>query len=189
MKPMFKKYIITMAMVWISSFLALFLFYIFVMSPQNKTKKDMYKQLEEKQNLYESALQAANKETQEKMRGQIDELRAKLNRFVLNPEELSNLVFDITRLAKERKVSSFSIKSGDKTSSTKILSCEKLAGSKIDLSFNGGFKQFAMLLNALERNKPVVFVDKFSIQQSNNEENEHQVNMDVSVFIKQQQDS
>ena len=178
----------TMVMVWVSSFLALFLFYIFVISPQNKTKKDIIRQLEEKQTLYESALQAANKETQKKMKQQINELRDQLDLFVVDSEELANLVFDITQLAKEGKVSSFSIKSGDTKSGSNILTCENLVGSKIDVSFSSDFNQFATLLNALERNNPIVFVDKFSIGQSSREDNVPQVDMDVSVFVKKQQD-
>ncbi|MHC4271941.1 MAG: GspMb/PilO family protein, partial [Planctomycetota bacterium] len=137
-----------------------------------------------------SALQAARKDTKIKMENEIEELRGDLGRFLIAPEELANLIFDISQIAKEKQLSSFSIESGDQKSRTKVPNCEYIGRSRVDLSFTSDFERFATLLNVLERNTPVVFIDNFNIKApSSGNQSQPQVQMDLSVFVKEQQDS
>ncbi|MHC4186708.1 MAG: GspMb/PilO family protein [Planctomycetota bacterium] len=124
------------------------------------------------------------------MENEINELRDNLGRFLIAPEDLANLIFDISQMAKEKQVSSFSVESSDQKSSTKVPNCEYIGHSRIDLSFASDFERFATLLNVLERNTPFVFIDNFSIRTSGSaNQSQPQVEMDLSVFVREQQDN
>ncbi|MHC4132264.1 MAG: GspMb/PilO family protein [Planctomycetota bacterium] len=190
MRATVKKYLKTTAMAWGVCFIMFVLIYMLLLSPQIKKKNEIQKQLDEKEQIFSSALQAARKDTKIKMENEINQLRADLNNFVIAPEELANLIFDISQMAKEKKVSSLSIESGDERSNSRVPNCEYLGHNRIDLSFASNFERFATLLNALERNKPFVFIDKFLIKTSGSgNQSQPQVQMDLSVFVKEQKES
>ncbi|MHC4264814.1 MAG: GspMb/PilO family protein [Planctomycetota bacterium] len=190
MRVTVKKYLKTTAMSWAACLILFVLIYMLLLAPQINEKNEIQEQLDEKQQIFNSALQAARKDTKIKMENEIAELRNDLSNFMIAPEDLANLIFDISQMAKEKRVSSFSIESGDEKSSTKVANCQYLGRSRIDLSFASDFERFATLLNALERNTPFVFIDKFNIKSSgSNNQSEPQIQMDLSVFVKELQDS
>jgi Tfp pilus assembly protein PilO len=186
MKPVYGKYIKTVAKIWAVCFGLLALAYMFVLVPQKKSLTLIGRQLFVGKQQYESAKQASHEEYQLKQREEIELLESKLRDFVVGREGSDNITFDISQIAKQKKVDDFSIKHleknkrgvGDK------LECDFISESYISVSFTGEFDQFAKLLNALERHRPAVFVDEFSISRSRKEGSAHAVEMEMAIFVK-----
>jgi methionine synthase II (cobalamin-independent) len=190
MKVTVKKYLKTTALAWAACFILFGCLYMMLLAPQISEKNKIQKELDEKQTIFNSALQASRKDTKIRMKNEIGDLRSNLGRFVIDTEDLANLIFDISQMAKDKQVRSFSIESKDEKSSSRVPNCQLLGHNRIDLSFTSDFKLFATMLNSLERNKPFVFVDKFSIRQSNSQaQTTPDVRMNLSVFVKEEQDS
>jgi len=191
MKSMYKKYLTKVALIWAGCFVLLFFVHMLMLAPQGKSKKQIKKQLVEKQQIYESLLKATREETKIQLNEQIERLRHDLGNFVIDFEDSANLTFDISQIANEKEVASFSIKTQEKKKrrDSTIPDYEYISEDHIDVSFTSGFNQFAALLNALERNRPVVFVDRFTIARSKEGNSGHQVNMDVSVIVRKRQGS
>ena len=181
---LYRRYFTTAALIW-AGLLLLFLFtYILVLLPQKKTRKQLERQLAEKKQIYDSALQASREETKLKLNEQIEHLRDELKDFVIDFEDSANLTFDIGKMAGEKKVASFRIKTKKAPRGAAVPDCEHLFENHIDISFTAGFNQFATVLNALERHRPVVFVDGFKIIRSEQDDSGHKVNMNLAVFVK-----
>jgi hypothetical protein len=190
MKAMVKKYLKTTALAWAGCFILFGCVYMMLLAPQISEKNKVQKELDEKQSLFNSALQASRKDTKIRMENEIGDLRNNLGNFVIDPEDLANLIFDISQMAKDKQVSSFSIESKDEKLSSRVPNCLLLGHNRIDLSFTSDFKRFANIMNSLERNKPFVFIDKFSIRQSTSQtQASPDVKMNLSVFVKEGQDS
>ena len=190
MKQIYRKYLTTLA-IWAVCFILFLFAYILLLAPQKKSKKQIEKQTAEKKQVYNSAVKAAKKETKIKLNEEIEQLQNKLKLFVIDPEDSANLIFDIGQIANEKKVASFSIKTKDsrRGSDLEIPDCKLICENQIDIGFSAGFNQFASFLNALERHQPVVFVDKFKITRSEQDDLGHQVNMNLAVFVRKRQDS
>ena len=190
MDPIYKKYFIKVALIWAGCFVLFLFVHMLVLSPQKKSKKQIENQLAEKKRMYESVLKAAQEETQIQLNEQIERLQSSLRDFVIDFEDSANLTFDISRIANEKEVASFSIKTKDKEKrgSSAIPDYDYMFENHIDVKFTGGFNQFAGLLNALERHRPVVFVDKFVIARSKGGNLGHEVRMDLAVFVRKRQD-
>ncbi len=190
MKPIYKKYLTKTALVWVGCFVLFFLVHLFVLAPQKKNRKQVEKQLAEKKQMYDSVLKVTQKETRIQLNEQIEHLRNRLKDFVIDYEDSANLTFDISQMANKKKVASFSIKNKDKKNrrSSAIPDYDYISENHIDVSFTAGFNQFAALLNALERHRPVVFVDKFIITRPKRDNSAHQVNMDLAVLVRKRQD-
>ena len=112
--------------------------------------------------------------------------------FALDFEDSANLVFDIGQIAGEKKIDSFSIKTKnnkDNRGRSAMPDYKYLCENHMDVSFTGNFNQFAAFLNALERHRPVVFVDTFNITRSEKNDSGNEVNMNLAVFVRKRQDS
>jgi Tfp pilus assembly protein PilO len=186
MKPVYRKYIKTAGKIWAVCFGLLALAYMFVLVPQKKSLKRTRQQLAVQTQKYESAKQAGQEEYQLKQREEIELLESKLRDFVVGREDSDNITFDISQIAKQKKVNDFSIKHLDKSKHgvADKLECKFIAESYISVSFTGEFDQFAKLLNALERHRPAIFVDEFKIARSRKEGSAHEVDMEMAIFVK-----
>jgi len=184
-----KKYLVTSGIIWAACFGVFLLAYILVLGPQKNYEKHIENKFAETKQVYESALKAARKETKIRLDEQIERLQTRLKDFVIDFEDSSNLTFDISQIANEKKVTSFSIKSKDSRGLSTIPECNYICENHIAISFIGGFNQFATFLNALERHRPVLFVDKFTITRSKQDDSGYQVSLDVAALVKKQQDS
>ncbi len=191
MKSIYGRYFKRVAFIWAGCFVLFFFVYMVMFAPQKNSKAQLKKQLEEKKQMYESALKATEKETQIKLREQIEQLRNRLKDFVVNFEDATNLTFDISQIASDKAVTSFNIETSKKDSGGNQTSDKYIFESRIDINFlTAGFNQFAALLNALERHRPVIFVDRFVITRpSEKDSSGRQVKMNLAVFVKKTQDS
>lgn len=185
-----KKYLLTSAIIWAVCFVILLLAYMFVVRPQKNAKKLIENRLAEKKQVYEAALKAAKKDTKIRLNEQIESLRSRLQDFVADFEDSANLTFDLSQIADEKGVASF----GSKVKSNRGLTMKKdeykyIRENQINISFTGDFNQFATFLNALERHRPVIFVDKFTLSRSKRGDPGYIVNLSVTAFVRKQQDS
>ena len=188
MKAIYIKHLKTTGLMWAGCLVLFLLANILVLAPQRRNRKNIEKQLTDKKQIHSSALAAAQKKSKIRLSEQIEDLQDRLTDFVSGSDDSANLIFDISQIANEKKVDSFSIKARNKPGGSEIPNCEHICENHIDISFTSGFEQFATFLNALERYRPVVFVDKFTITRAEHDSSGHRVRMDLAVFVKKQQD-
>lgn len=184
MKLTYKKYFTTVALIWTGCIILFFFTYMLVLAPQKKSKKQIEKQFAEKKQIYNSALKAAREETRIRLSEQVEYLRSKSRDFVIDFEDSATLTFDISQIARGKKLASFSIENKDKPGSSAIPNCNYISENHIDVRFTAGFNPFAAFLNALERHRPVVFADSFTITRSDQNDSGHQVSMALSIFVR-----
>ncbi|MHC4475233.1 MAG: GspMb/PilO family protein [Planctomycetota bacterium] len=187
MKPSYKKYFKTVAAVWAGCCVLLGAAYMFLLAPQAKDARQIREMLEEKKSIYEDARQAAKAETKAQLQKEIEALQNKLGDFVIEFEDAADVRFDISQIARNKKVNSFSIKRDNSRKETTLAGCELIGQNCVSIDFSGNFNQFAKFLNALERNRPVVFVDEFKVVRSKKDELQRQVEMDLSFFVRKDQ--
>jgi hypothetical protein len=159
-----------------------------VLVPQAKAKKMIKKQLMEKKLLFEHAKEIIHKETRLKLNEQIDELHDELKNYVIDFDDAADVTFDISQIANKKKVNSFNIKSRNHGGNASKGDNKYIYVNNYDVSFTSGFVQFATLLNTLERHRPVIFVDKFRITRSEENNSEHQVDMNLAVFVRKRKE-
>ena len=189
MKVIYIKHFKTMGLIWAGCLVLFLLANTLVLAPQRRNKKNIEKQLTDKNQIYNSTLGATQKKSKIQLNEQIEDLRDRLRDFVTDSDDLANLIFDISQIANEKKVNSFSIKARNRPGGSEIPNCDHICENHIDISFTSGFNQFAAFLNALERYGPVIFVDKFTITRAENDSSGHQVRMSLAVFVRKKQDS
>jgi hypothetical protein len=184
------RYLTRVGLIWAGCFALFFFVYMLVLAPQEKNKEQLRKQLKEKKQMYDTALKATQKEAQDQLSEQTGQLRNRLKDFVIDFEDTANLTFDISQIAGEKAVTSFSIETKKDSEGEQSTSDKYIFESGIRISFlTESFNQFAALLNALERHQPVIFVDRFVITRADKSGSGNQVRMNLSVFVRKTQNS
>lgn len=183
MKSIYKKYFVTAALIWASCFVIFLLLYIFVVSPHQNDRKRLNGQLAEAKKVYQSAQIAATEERQSQLSERTEIMMDRLSDFVIDFSDSANLIFDISSVAKQKEVSSFSINRISHRDSS-MADCKYICENHIQADFDADFNHFAFFLNALERHRPVVFVDNFTITRSSRDDSKHQVKMKLAVFVR-----
>ena len=186
MKLIYRKYFAKAALFWAGCFVLLLFVYMLVLAPQQKSKAQIENRLAQKKQTYDLAQKATLPQTGIQLNKEIEKLQNNLEKFVIDFKDSANLTFDISRIASEKKVASFSIKNKNNQPGSAISDCENICENYIDVSFTSSFNQFAAFLNDLERHRPVVFVDKFKITRSQQDNSGHQVKMNLVVFVRKQ---
>lgn len=182
-----RKYLTTAGVIWAGCLVVFLIVYVLILGPQRNYDKRVESELAEKKQVYEFAVKAAQEETKIRLNEQIESLQSRLGDFVIDFEGSANLTFDISQIASEKKIVSFSIKNKDNKGLVAIPDCSYIFENQININFTGGFNQFAVFLNALERHRPVIFVDEFTISRSQNDSG-YKVSLDVVALVKKQQD-
>ena len=185
---MYRKYLMRAAIVWAACAMLLLVAYLILLRPQMRSRTNLQNKLTENKQLYQSAQKAADEQTKIRLNEEIESLQDKLKAFVIDHGDSANLTFDIGQIANKEKVRSFSIKSKDKRRASVIPDSNSISENHIDISFSAGFNQFATFVNALERHRPVLFVNEFSMARSGKDDLAYQVTLDVAAFVKKQQD-
>ena len=183
----YRTYLIRTAIAWAVCLVLFILAYMFFLGPQRSGRKHLESTLKETKQQYERAQVAAQEQTKIRLNEQIENLQDRIKNFVVDFEDSANLTFDIGRIADNKDLASFSIKSNDKQSVSEIPDCNSICENHIDISFKAGFNQFATFVNALERHQPVLFVNEFTISSSKKGQSTYQVVLDVAAFVRKQQ--
>ena len=189
MKSSCRKYLAKAALVWAGGFVVLLLGYVFVLGPQRNTRALVEHQLAEKKQAYESALIAAQDKTVRELNTQVEALRNRLSDYVIDFENAANLTFDISEIAGENKLGLFRQKVEGGGPNMARSESEYLLENAISVSFTGDFNQFAAFLNAMERHRPVVFVDEFTISRSVKSDSGHPAKMTLTVLVRKERES
>jgi Tfp pilus assembly protein PilO len=184
----YKKHFTTVALIWAACFTVFVFGYLLFLAPQSSTKKQIENKLTDKKQRYESITKVAQEENRIRVKEEVERLRNRLEDFVIDFKDSANLTFDISKIAGEKKVTAFSIKSKDAATVSPIPDCKYICEGRIEISFTAGFNQFATFLNALERHRPTLFVDSFTISHSRRDESGCQATMSTVMLVRKQQE-
>lgn len=159
------------------------LFYSLVLLPQRKLVEAREKDLAEIRQTGGLAGRAVRDQAAGRLQAQIEASTRRLGDFVFKLPDPAKVASDITNISKTIGLSSFSIRRPDDDSASPASAGRAIGQICLDVSFAGSYGKFATFLNALERYRPVIFVDTFSITRSALGPSEHRANMRLPILV------
>jgi hypothetical protein len=169
--------------VWAACCVLFVLVYVFVLSPQGETLCAKKALIAKSDRDFTIATDAFTGATKQRLDNQIKQICEKLDTFASIGGDSSKLVVDLGQIANSLNVMGFSSKGRQEQSAATLPQCKALGAEYLYVSFKGSFNQFARFINELERHKPVVFVDKFTITRSEQGSFDNEINMVLAVFV------
>jgi len=176
-----------MGIVWGVSFFLFAIAYYFFITPQLKIKAQLLRESTEKKERLDMALGVSLEDNRKKLAADVESLKTRLSNYVSEYEDSPNLTFAVSRIAGDRQVSAFTVKTSDISRQQDQLTAKNLQENKMEISFVSDFMQFANFINTLERHQPVVFVDRFRVQRDSQGGAANKVDMSLSFFVRKKQ--
>jgi hypothetical protein len=183
MKSNYGKYFKIGIIFWAACFIVLLLVYLAVLAPQERLRRATERKLAETQRMAQSAREAAEQKNRAELLEQLAKYDDRLKAFVVEQENAANLTFDIGRISSNVELNSFSSIFTGGEGTLKTDNYKHITARQISVNFNSSFNKFAMFLNALERSRPVIFIDTFSITRSTESNYGHNVDMKLAVLV------
>jgi len=181
------RYVVIVTAAWVPCLALAAAFCLLAIRPQVQRDQELRTKLAEAKSLYAVAQEAAKKEDQVRMAETVERLRGRVSDFAARLEAAPDLAFEIAQLANESGVGSFAMRPRKKQRLDTLPDCDRIGEKRIDISFTSPFHGFATLLSALERHRPVLFVESFTISHSRVQSSEPEVNMELAVLIEKPQ--
>ena len=183
MKSIYRKYFKIGILFWAVCFIVLFLSYLLVLAPQERRRRMTERKLADTKLLAQSAREAAQERNKNLLIEQLSKSGNRLKDFVIDQENANNLTFDIGRISSDLKLNSFSSIFTGSEGTIKTDKYKHIIARQISVNFNSSFNKFAVFLNTLERSRPVIFIDTFSITRSGESDSGHKVDMKLAVLV------
>jgi hypothetical protein len=177
------RYFIIMAIAWGPCLLAAAASYAVILRPQLDHKKELEANVAHCKQRYARAFEAAKEKDQSLLAGEVESLQKRLGSFVVSATDAPGLSFKVGELANETKLVSFGMRPANRNGPDPLANLEQITEKHMDLSFGAGFRRFAAFLNALERHRPVLFVETFAINRPAEKNAEPQANMELAVLV------
>ena len=183
MKSIYRKYVKIGIIFWAVCFIILLLSYLLVLSPQESLRHMTEKKLADTKLLAQSAKEASEERNKNLLLEHISKSGNRLKEFVIEQGNASSFTFDIGRISGKVDINlnSCNFMSGERT--VKTDNYKHINARRISVDFNSSFNKFAIFLNTLERSRPVVFIDEFSITRSGASDSGHNVDMKLAVLV------
>ena len=183
MKSIYRKYFNIGILFWAVCFIVLFLSYLLVLAPQERYRRMTERKLADTKLLAQSAREAAQERNKNMLLEQLSNSGNRLKDFVIDQENANNLTFVIGGISSDLKLNSFSSIFTGSEGTIKTDSYQHIIARQISVNFNSSFNKFAVFLNTLERSRPVIFIDTFSITRSGEIDSGHKVDMKLAVLV------
>ncbi len=182
------KYLLSIVTVWGSCLVIAIGFHLFVLAPQMRGVKALEVELAEVRELHKKATEAAKQDNQIRLGQTVEDLHNRVSDFVLRLEASPDLAFEIAESANRTGVKSFAMRPRNKQRLETVANCDLIGEKRIDVSFTSRFHSFATLLNAMERHRPVLFVETFAINRPRTQSSEPQASMELAVLMEKPRD-
>lgn len=181
MKSNTGKYLKIAALVWLGCFVVFLLVFVLVLYPLNKQRDRTENEYRKLKADADAAFIASQEQTKLKFKELVKQSNDRLGDFMIEANRTSNISYEIIQISNNIGLNIEVIPAAQRNSA--FDECKCLSGQYYQVSFTAGYNEFARFLNELERFRPVIFIDTFSITKSQQEEAKSAINMSLAVLV------
>jgi hypothetical protein len=165
-KSLLQKYGLAVAGVWGVWLAISVLLYLLILGPQGRLMATLQQTMQTATEDHELAQKAHRPETKLHIQERMEKATQNLNQFMIGADAASKLTVLISQLAAQQSLADFSVKTRELPPTFDDPKKSGITEAWLELTFSGPFNQCAAYINALERNKPVIFIESAEIQRN-----------------------
>jgi hypothetical protein len=182
MKSNTGQYLKFTAFVWSGCLVVFLLAFMLVLRPLHKRQIQVETEFRKVKAESDAAFTASLEQTKARMTEHIQQLSEQLGEFVIEPQNTSGLTYQLSEISSNIGLNAFDCAPTGQAI-TAFDPCKFVSGQYYQVSFTASFTKFAQFLNELERYRPVIFIDTFSITRPRQGETEPKVSMTLAVLV------
>jgi Tfp pilus assembly protein PilO len=154
-----------------------------VLQPKLQYKEDLEGDVARAREEYARAFEAAGREAHARLAEEVERLQDRAADFVVPIERAPDLAFEISELANVMRLDAFAMSPGNDGRRGSALDEGPVREKPIEVSFRATFPQFAAFVNAVERHRPILFVETFAIRRPGERSADAQVSMELTALM------
>lgn len=158
---------------------------VFALGPQRKAIRSIDGRIREVEQALISPKTNGHSSDVSALKQKLSSAQKNLSRYVVSPEQASDITVDIGKIAKQAGVQNLHSTNRMQGSYGPINECQRIREGRIQIKFKSSFSQFAGFISLLERNQPVIFIDYFKIKCSTANNSRNEVDMVLTFFCGQ----
>ncbi|MHC5083050.1 MAG: hypothetical protein ACYTET_03825 [Planctomycetota bacterium] len=182
-----KPYQIALIVTWGCSVILLAIGYFGFYGPQKIELDNVQRDLTESNDILMIGKKAAKPGILQTLQTERDQAKQKIEDFSVDDEDVTGLVFEIGQIANQLQLTDYSSEIREKVSMSTVEKSKTLVEGWLNVKFIGSFEQFAKFVNQVERNHPIVFVEKVALSRGFDGPNENEVAIELSFLTTQPQ--
>jgi hypothetical protein len=148
--------------VWGLCLAALLVGHFVLVAPRGRAVADSQARIEQAVERFALLRKARSQPEQDRLAAEQQELERRLADYVFTAEQVSELDFELRRLAEKNNLREFSSRHVRTTPKVGPVQLKKIVQRDLLLSFKSTFSEFLQFVNELERHSPIVIVDTFT---------------------------
>jgi hypothetical protein len=177
-----KNYLLTVGIVWLASTVALGLFYSMCITSQESDMALVRSDISRAQETYGALMKAQSPAGQTRLMEEQQEKRDLAIDFVAEFSKTESLAFMVNKLAQKQKLGAFGSSRIATQKNDVMDDCKYITKQKVRIVFDADFNAFATFVNTMERSKPIVFVDVFTVTNAQDGKSTSNNSIDLAVF-------
>ncbi len=176
------RYTAFLAATWAGCLLLLGGGYLFFHLPQKEILAQAERQFRESNEIREIADMASQDSVIQNAQQRCDEVCEQIHHYSLPEKSITNLVFEIGKMAGEIGLSDFSSKDHNNRNVSTVTKSDIVTEGWLAVEFKASFEQLLQFVNRLETAEPVVFVETLMVSRGTNGQKIHEVKMELSFL-------
>jgi hypothetical protein len=182
-----KKKIMVLVLACLIGLAGLGAFYMLMLSPQKDMLLAKQNQVDQEEQKRQILRLASMPSIREKRIQQLESLNEKLLDMVGDYTDSSGMTFAVSEIARDKNLKYFTTSAVKSGADSDLEKCERLTEQRISVSFNADFMDFMKLINALERSRPVVFIDRLNVLREDENHSEVKADMELACYSRKKQ--
>ncbi|MBN1819021.1 MAG: hypothetical protein JW828_16795 [Sedimentisphaerales bacterium] len=157
--------------------------YFGALRPQTQRLESLQQQLSETSQRWTEVRQAKTPQAMQRLQDRLEVIQDRLGEFMVSADSDTSVNFQIGRLANELELRNLTSERKEGFSQKVLDGYKNLGEVWMELNFESDFPKFAEFVNQLERHRPVLFVEKFRIEQKPHKPAVKDVQLTLCFFI------
>ena len=182
------KYPIALGAFWLCGFLAVAICYLVLHVPVKQELARLEREINESRDILVIANRATQPDMQQEARQRLKQTQATLRQFSVPRRKVTGLVFEIGKIANELEISEFASSNRTNREISTVRKSPVVDEDWLNVEFSAPFGALARFVNRLERQHPTVFVERMTLQRSDDQQRDHDVTMELSFLVTHDED-
>lgn len=152
------------ALIWIVLMAVIGLIYFIIALPVQLKVSKAQDRIAAKTDQARDMVEYINQENLDRLKKSRQDLKHRLGTFVSNADMVNESIYAISSIAEQVGVKDFTTRQESFDGFKPIANCQMLAAANVQVKCRGNYFQFLKLVNAYERFRPVILIDRFSFR-------------------------
>ncbi|MBW8002142.1 MAG: hypothetical protein FVQ80_08970 [Planctomycetes bacterium] len=178
-----KQYFIRLGVIWLICITVVIAIHVIFLRPVHKKARIKRSQVNTLTAQLDEVSGLVGMKNMRSLQKRLAQSRERFEGFVIAQNKITDIALEVSRIAKKVGIKDVTALGKGGGEFFEIPNCNYLMLGRIDISWQGTYKQFVRLINEFERHRPVILIDKFVIARLSESDFTNEITLTLAVIV------